>query len=68
MIDKDRDERAKRVSQELVELERVARDEKTKRLRAERLAKEAGAEPVAPANERNIQPGTRFSSTRRKRP
>ena len=61
-------ERTKRVFEEILDLERDERDEKTKRLRAERLAKESSAEPVAPASERNIQPGRRFSFARRKRP
>lgn len=42
-FDKDRDERAKRVSQEIVVLERAARDAKTSWLREARLAQEASA-------------------------
>jgi hypothetical protein len=52
-FDKDRDERAKRVSQEMMGLERAAREAKTARLREARLAQEASAS----------QPGPRESKT-----
>jgi hypothetical protein len=51
-FDKDRDERAKRVSLEMMGLERAAREAKTARLREARLAQEASAPKPEPVPEK----------------
>ena len=61
-VDTHRDERAKRESQIVIDAERKAREEKTARLRALRLAAQQSAE-AAPANSnkegRNQRPTNR---------
>lgn len=61
-VDTHRDERAKRESQIVIDAERTAREEKTARLRALRLAAQPSDE-AAPANSnkarRNQRPTTR---------
>jgi len=50
-VDTERDERAKRESQIVIAAERAAREEKTARLKALRLAAQPAGEPV-PTNAR----------------
>ncbi|RJT27374.1 hypothetical protein D3227_36245 [Mesorhizobium waimense] len=66
-IDSDRDARAKRVAQEIIDLERKAREAKTARLREARIAQEAAnpqpagepdAKPKAPRPPMNKKPRT----------
>lgn len=51
-FDKDRDERAKQVSQEIMGLERAAREAKTTRLREARLAQAASGRKPEPVPEK----------------